>query len=218
MYQNRIIPHKPCLGEGEALLILPWFHLSEQHVKAPAKYTYPGRYLDPSIPETLEIVRADIAWQAKCGYELIKHDFSTYDILGRWGFEMGGELTNDGWHFNDASKTTAEVIGDLYRAIRQGAGNAVVIGRNTVGHLCAGLFELQRTGDDSAFCRPGAAPSHPRSLRHCVKAWAAYGAIGLDGHNLPPQVAAERRAGGVPLEQAGLHRILRLSQARTRKG
>ena len=23
------------------------------------------------------------------GYEMVKHDFSTYDLLGQWGFEMG---------------------------------------------------------------------------------------------------------------------------------
>jgi alpha-galactosidase len=36
----------------------------------------------------------------------------------------------------------------FYRAIRQAAGNAVLIGCNTVGHLGAGIFEIQRIGDD----------------------------------------------------------------------
>lgn len=111
---------------------------------------YPGKYLDPSIPEVLEIVRQDIAQQARWGYELIKHDFSTYDILGQWGFEMGGHLTLDGWHFADRGKTTAEVIGDLYRAIGEAAGTALIIGCNTIGHIGAGIFHIQRTGDDTS--------------------------------------------------------------------
>ena len=40
---------------------------------------------------------------------------------------------------------------DVYRAIREGAGErTVIIGCNTIGHLGAGLFELQRTGDDTS--------------------------------------------------------------------
>ena len=41
------------------------------------------------------------------GYQLLKHDFSTYDIFGKWGPEMGEELTNPGWTFADNTKTTA---------------------------------------------------------------------------------------------------------------
>jgi alpha-galactosidase len=63
---------------------------------------------------------------------------------------MGGELTNDGWRFADASKTTAEVIAGLYNAIRKAAGGALLIGCNTVGHIGAGIFEMQRTGDDTS--------------------------------------------------------------------
>ena len=107
-------------------------------------------YLDPSVPEVLEQVRADISLMAGWGYELIKHDFSTFDITGRWGFQMGGSITPDGWNFSDRSKTTAEIVLGLYGAIRDAAGDAYLIGCNTVGHLGAGLFELQRTGDDTS--------------------------------------------------------------------
>jgi alpha-galactosidase len=108
------------------------------------------RILDPSLPETLARVRADFARLRDWGYALIKHDWTTCDILGRWGFQMGAELTYGGWHFADRRRTTAEIVRDLFRAIRQGAGDAVVIGCNVVGHLSAGLFELQRTGDDTS--------------------------------------------------------------------
>jgi alpha-galactosidase len=114
------------------------------------KSTLHHRFLDPSLPEALERVRADIACLAEWGYQLIKHDYTTFDILGRWGFEMAADLTNTGWHFQDTSKTTAEIIIGLYQVIRQAAGNSQIIGCNTVGHLAAGLVEMQRTGDDTS--------------------------------------------------------------------
>ncbi len=64
---------------------------------------------------------------------------------------MGGSLTDEGWAFADRSRTTAEIARALYNAIREGAGeHTVIIGCNTIGHLAAGLFELQRTGDDTS--------------------------------------------------------------------
>lgn len=109
-----------------------------------------GCFLDPSAEYTLDAVTADIARLRSFGYELIKHDFSTYDMLGRWGMQMGAALTNDGWHFYDTSKTTAEIIRALYVRIRDAASGALLLGCNTVGHLSAGLFELSRTGDDTS--------------------------------------------------------------------
>ncbi len=92
----------------------------------------------------------DIRRVSGWGYELIKHDFSTFDLLGRWGFTMGAELTDGGWTFADRSRTNAEIVLAFYRTIREAAGDALVLGCNTVGHLAAGLFELQRTGDDTS--------------------------------------------------------------------
>jgi alpha-galactosidase len=106
--------------------------------------------LDPTIPDMLETVRRDIRRMASWGFELIKHDYTSFDLLGRWGFGMGADLTDPGWHFADRSVTTAEATLALYRAIREAAGGALVIGCNTFGHLAAGLFELQRTGDDTS--------------------------------------------------------------------
>src|ERR1022692_821231 len=59
--------------------------------------------LDLTLPENLELIRDDVARVHSWGYDLIKHDFSTYDIFARWGFEMGAELTEGGWHFADQS-------------------------------------------------------------------------------------------------------------------
>jgi alpha-galactosidase len=106
--------------------------------------------LDPTVPEVTELVREDIRRIVGWGFELVKHDFSSYDLLGRWGFAMGAQMTTPGWHFADRTKTTAEVALDLYKAIRQAAGDTLLIGCNTFGHLAAGLFELQRTGDDTS--------------------------------------------------------------------
>ena len=109
-----------------------------------------GVTLDPTVPEVAHLVRQDMGRMVKWGYELLKHDFSSFDLLGRWGFAMGATLTDAGWQFSDRTKTTAEVALDLYRAIRESSDDALVIGCNTFGHLAAGLFELQRTGDDTS--------------------------------------------------------------------
>jgi len=106
--------------------------------------------IDPSIPEALAYIGESIATIRGWGYELIKHDFSTFDLTGRWGFAMGPDLTDRGWHFHDRSKTTAEIVLDLYRTIRRSAGDAALIGCNTIGHLAAGLVEAQRIGDDTS--------------------------------------------------------------------
>ena len=106
--------------------------------------------LDPSHPAVLQEVEQITARLVKWGYRLLKHDFSSADIFGRWGFQMGREMFEGSWHFHDRTRTTAEIILSLYRAIRRGAGDAVVIGCNTVSHLAAGIFELQRTGDDTS--------------------------------------------------------------------
>ncbi len=106
---------------------------------------------DPTIPEALELATSKVEQVVKWGFELVKHDFSTYDLLGRWGFEMGAEPTVPGWSLHDRSRTNAEVIADFYRAIRNAAGEqTLILGCNTVGHLGAGFFEMQRTGDDTS--------------------------------------------------------------------
>jgi alpha-galactosidase len=107
--------------------------------------------LDPTVPEVAHKVGEDISRLRLWGYELIKHDYSTYDIFGRWGFQMGAALTRDGWTFAaGAAHTTAEVIHDLYRTISAAAGESLVIGCNTVSHLSAGYFEICRVGDDTS--------------------------------------------------------------------
>ena len=107
--------------------------------------------LDPSHPEVLKKVSGMMRTIQAWGYELIKHDFTTCDLFGRWGSTMGDEMTESGWHFWDQTRTTAEIILGLYQALRQGAGDSVLLlGCNTVSHLSAGIHDLQRTGDDTS--------------------------------------------------------------------
>ncbi len=121
------------------------------HPNAAREYTRHGAYtLDPTVPEVIGKIRGDVATQTRWGYKLLKHDFSTYDLFGRWGFTMGAEITDPDWHFSDETKTNAEIVRDLYREIRQAAGDTLILGCNTIGHLSAGIFELQRTGDDTS--------------------------------------------------------------------
>ena len=106
---------------------------------------------DPTIPEALEAITAKVSQVANWGFELVKHDFSTYELLGSWGFEMGASPTVAGWSLHDQSRTNAEVVTDLYRALRRAAGDqTLLLGCNTIGHLSAGIFEMQRTGDDTS--------------------------------------------------------------------
>lgn len=109
------------------------------------KYT-----LDPSVPEVLEQVRQDVTCLRDWGYRLIKHDFTTFDLFGKWGADPAEFLSMD-VHFADRSKTTAEIIRTLYKTIREAAGDDVLlIGCNTLSHLSAGIFDIQRTGDDTS--------------------------------------------------------------------
>ncbi|HTV41745.1 MAG TPA: hypothetical protein VMF08_14280 [Candidatus Sulfotelmatobacter sp.] len=109
------------------------------------------KYLDPTVPQVRVFIRQTVRRFRGWGYELIKHDFSTFDLTGRWGMDMNGSVTADGWAFADRSKTTAEVIRSLYEDIRSAAGNDTIIdGCNTIGHIGAGIFEIQRVGDDTS--------------------------------------------------------------------
>ena len=107
--------------------------------------------LDPTLSAVKELIFKEVKGLRDAGFKLIKHDFSSFDIMGRWGMDMIRNGITDGeWHFADDRRTTAEIVLDLYRLIREAAGDAYIIGCNTFSHLSAGLFELQRTGDDTS--------------------------------------------------------------------
>jgi len=105
--------------------------------------------LDPSHPEVLDYIRRVTRKIVDWGFELIKHDYSSFDFTG--AFEYKDEFTKDGWHFYDKTKTTAEVIIKFYQTIKEAAGeNCIILGCNTVSHLCAGMYEVNRTGNDTS--------------------------------------------------------------------
>jgi alpha-galactosidase len=109
------------------------------------------QYLDPTHPAVKEYIKTDIKRIKEWGYELIKHDFTTFDLFGGWGKELDSSATDvNDWSFFDKSKTNAEIVLDLYRLIKETAQDMYVIGCNTVSHLCAGLVEINRIGNDTS--------------------------------------------------------------------
>jgi alpha-galactosidase len=116
----------------------------------PGPNNTPEQPLDLTLPDNLEIIRADIERVRSWGFDVIKHDFSTFDFFGRFGEKMGADLTDAGWSWADRSLTNAEIILRLCRILRDAAGDAIIIGCNTVGHLAAGLVDVQRIGDDTS--------------------------------------------------------------------
>ena len=107
--------------------------------------------LDPTNPEVIGHVRATVRDLKAQGYTLIKHDFTTFDTFGHWGFQVRGRRMAPGKQLADNTRTNAEILLDLYRAIADEAGEeCLIIGCNTVSHLSAGIFQIQRTGDDTS--------------------------------------------------------------------
>lgn len=125
---NLLLPAARCRGEG---------------TKVP-----PSAY-DPTIPEALEAIAAVASEACAWGYELIKHDFTTFELFGQWGSQMGASPSQGDWHFNNRSLTNAEVVTLLYGRLRTSCGEGrIIVGCNTIGHLSVGLFDASRTGDD----------------------------------------------------------------------
>lgn len=163
---SRMFPDMPELArqiKGHRVRPGLWIRPLEAPVDTPANLLLPsarfgkrsGRAhelaFDPSIPEAMNRILEKVKTPAGWGYELIKHDYSTYDLLGKWGKDMGPDPVFPGWSLYDRTHTNAEVILTFYKALREAAGESVLlIGCNTIGHLGAGIFESQRTGDDTS--------------------------------------------------------------------
>jgi alpha-galactosidase len=128
--------------------------------------------LDPSHPEVTELVARDVSRFREWGFELIKHDFMTFDTTGRYAFDMHPWPCNNGWEFFDRNRTSAEILLDLLKTIRNAAGPVLIMGCNTIGHLAAGLQELSRAGDDTSgkrwerTCKMGVNTVAFRSCQH----------------------------------------------------
>ena len=109
-----------------------------------------GFILDPSVPEVLERIRADVSRIRSWGYDLIKHDFTCIDVTGVQDTQAGITLFPDGWHFADRTRTTAQITKTLYQTIQNAAGGAYVMGCNTWNHLTAGIHQIMRSGGDTS--------------------------------------------------------------------
>ena len=108
-------------------------------------------YLDPTDARVQSLVVGYIRKMRSWGFELLKHDFSTYDLFGDFGAKLTDSITNyTGWHFADETKTNAEIVLDFYRLILDACGDMLVLGCNTGSHLSAGLVHINRTGDDTS--------------------------------------------------------------------
>ncbi|MBO5751583.1 MAG: metallophosphoesterase, partial [Kiritimatiellae bacterium] len=108
---------------------------------------------DPTLAEVKRTIVGDIATFREWGYKLLKIDFITFDWNHSWNPLGVSPVVKTDIHWADRTRTTAETIRDLYSAMRQAAGDEIVIiGCNALDHFAAGLFEIQRTGDDTSGC------------------------------------------------------------------
>lgn len=115
------------------------------------RWLLPSRTLkiyDPSLPEVCAQVAADIRRFRGWGFSLIKHDFSTWDFFLNRGPAPVAIPAAEQWNLADRSRTNAEVLLEFYRAMRLAADDALLLGCNAISHLAAGVFELNRIGDD----------------------------------------------------------------------
>ena len=108
---------------------------------------------DPTRRVVAETIAGDIAKFREWGFELLKIDFITHDWNHRWNLRGETPVVESDLHWTDRTRTTAETVLGLYRTMREAAGDdVVIIGCNAIDHFAAGLFEVQRTGDDTSGC------------------------------------------------------------------
>ena len=108
--------------------------------------------IDPTDPRWAAQIAADMKRFREWGVELVKIDYLTYDWSPRWNtrpYDNVVDAVRTDWR--DDTRTAAEVVRDLYRLMRECAGDGIyIIGCNAIDHFAAGLFELQRIGDDTS--------------------------------------------------------------------
>lgn len=107
-----------------------------------------GKVLDPTTEGAKKYIRELIGGLVKSGYRLIKHDFTCPDLMGL-DF-LAPNVTREGWHWHDRSKTNAQVCKELYTLIQKAADGAYVIGCNVYNHLAAGIHDIVRSGCDTS--------------------------------------------------------------------
>ena len=110
-----------------------------------------ARYVDPTVPEVRATIVRDMTRFRAWGFKLVKIDYLTYDLCRVWGRGFTDRVFRDDCVWRDETRTSAEVMRDLYGAMRAAAGESVaIIGCNALNHFAAGLFEMQRVGNDTS--------------------------------------------------------------------
>lgn len=109
-----------------------------------------SEYFDPSLDEVLDIIAADMEKiTGEWGFELVKYDYVTFDMFGRFFFEPSVQMSDADWSLKNPM-TNAQAVKRLYKTIYDHANGAVLIGCNAVSHLGSGYFHLHRSGDDTS--------------------------------------------------------------------
>ena len=128
-----------------------WYRPFRSWRAAPEEMKSAGA-LDLTSAALREHVRHDISRFREWGMELVKIDFITQDWSGSWDpSTRDTPMAAKDCAWRDDSRTTAEVVRDLYATMREAAGDGmVIIGCNALDHFAAGLFEVQRTGNDTS--------------------------------------------------------------------
>lgn len=124
-------------------LLLTLSHVPEEAVyNSPSKNN--GITLDPTHEFSKQKIADDVKMLSGWGFDMIKHDFSFFDLFGATLSDNMPE------HFYDKTKTNAQIVKEFYQLIQSSAGNTLIMGCNTVNHLAAGIHQIQRSGNDTS--------------------------------------------------------------------
>lgn len=100
-------------------------------------------YLDPTVPAVKARIVEDLRRFRAWGFKLVKIDFLSYDLAQIWPCDKLAHrdcYIQDDRAWRDSSWTTAEVMRDLYRTMKDAVGDdIVIIGCNAFNHLAAGV-------------------------------------------------------------------------------
>ncbi len=128
--------------------IRPLLPKAEEHTGL--RHTAFPEYLDPSLDETLALIAADMDnITGEWGFELVKYDYVTFDLFGRFYFDQDIQMSDADFRLRNPM-TNAQAIKRLYKTIYEHSHGAILIGCNAVSHLGSGYFHLHRSGDDTS--------------------------------------------------------------------
>ncbi len=107
-----------------------------------------SKILDPTAKGSKEYIYSLINDLVRQGYGMVKYDFTSPDFMGDDFLKQN--LTVDGWHLQDKTKTNAQILRELYQLINDAAEDSLVLSCNTYNHLVAGIHPITRSGCDTS--------------------------------------------------------------------